>query len=417
MSLIITGCIIANPCTGVCEPGDITVDDGIITRVGQSDPAPGDELIKANGLIAAPGLVDLHVHLRDPGQTHKEDIITGCCAAAAGGVTSLVCMPNTSPAIDSPDAVSYVRAKAAQADAHVYVAAAVSKGLRGEQPCDYRALACAGAVALSDDGRPVESDDLLRGALQNGEGLSVLCHCENLSLAAGGKMYDGDVSRTMGVPGIPAEAEWRDVERAVRLAEESGAQIHICHVSTARSLEIIRAAKARGMRVTCETAPHYCAFTDSMLTGRDADFRMNPPLGSEADRKAVLAALRDGTVDAVATDHAPHSPQEKADFMSAPNGVIGMETSLAAMMTCSGLELCDILRLMSYNPAKILGIPAGELRVGMPADVILINPAERWTVVPDELHGKSRNAVFKGCELTGRVKLTMLSGRVVYSTL
>ena len=395
---------------GECDKGEITSAFQNIVL----DDGKAPEIINAAGRIVAPGLVDMHVHLRDPGQTHKEDIITGCRAAAAGGVTSLLCMPNTTPVIDDSETLLYVKEKAKQADAKVYIAAAATMGLKSEQPCDYEVLAKAGAIAVTDDGFPVRGEDFLLGAIKNNADLKILCHCEDMELSHGGKMRSGRIADSLNVKGIPAEAEWLDVQHVVTLLQKVGGSAHICHISTAESLDIIRKAKAEGIKITCETAPHYVAFTEDKLAGRDADYRMNPPLGNETDRQAIATALRDGTIDCIATDHAPHSPEEKTDFENAPNGVVGMETSLAAMMTFSGLDISDIIRLMSENPARILGIEAGTLSVGAAADIIIIDPDLRWTVDVNKLHGKSKNAVFKGCELRGKVITTLLDGKIVY---
>lgn len=401
------------------EHGDIMVQDGKFIKIGgKISPQPNDEVIDGNGLCAVPGLVDMHVHLRDPGQTHKEDIITGCAAAAAGGVTSLVCMPNTIPTVDSPEIVAYIKEKADSTGINVYPAAAITFGISGGGCCDYSALKEAGAAALSDDGRPVESDDMLIKALEEGKklGLPVLCHCEDLKQAAGGKVHEGKVSTALGVKGMSSASEYEDIDRTIRLAEKCGAPVHICHVSTKESIEIIREAKARGVRVTCETAPHYFVYTHEKLLSRDADYRMNPPLREEEDRKAVIQGLIDGTIDAIATDHAPHSPEEKSDFINAPNGVIGMETSFAATLTYMGeiLSLNEIVRLTSTNPAKIMGIEGGEIKEGASADFALIDLNEKWIVDVEKLHGKSKNAVFKGVELTGRVKATYCRGKKIY---
>ena len=399
--------------------GDIVMRDGVFAQVGGTAGCDaGDQVIDAAGLYAFPGLVDMHVHLRDPGQTHKEDILSGCAAAAAGGVTSLVCMPNTVPAVDSAGTVAYIIDRAKETGLHVYPAAAITSGLSGKSCCDYDALKKAGAAALSDDGRPVESDEMLLRALEEGKrlGLPVLCHCEDLTQAAGGKVHEGRASELLGVKGMSSASEYGDIDRTIRLAESVGAPVHICHVSTEESISVIRQAKARGAKVTCETAPHYFVYTCDKVLGRDADYRMNPPLREEADRLAVIEGLLDGTIDAIATDHAPHSPEEKADFVKAPNGVIGMETSLAAVLTYlrDTLSLSDVVKLMSYRPAGIMGIPAGEIRVGAPADLALVDLNEQWTVDPGKLHGKSVNAVFKGETLTGKVKATFSEGRRVF---
>lgn len=411
---------ILDPSDGRDEIGDLLIVDGRLEQVGGTIDAPDVQMFDATGLVAAPGLVDMHVHLRDPGFTEKEDILTGCRAAAAGGVTSLLCMPNTKPTIDTPETVRYILEKAAQADAHVYVAAAITKGLHSEEMNDLAALRDAGAIGLSDDGRPVVDSRLMARAMQAAPklGMRVVSHCEDLYLSKGGLMNEGEVSRELGVPGVPASAEDCGTAREIALAESYGVPVHICHVSSRTSVAMIRDAKRRGVQVTAETAPHYFSLTDALLRAKDADFRMSPPLRTEADRQAVIEGLKDGTIDAIATDHAPHTSDEKADFATAPNGSIGMETSLAAGITYlvkpGLLSLRDLLRLMSTAPAVLLGIPAGKIAVGMPADVVLFDPDEQWTVDPDRLHGKSRNVVFKGRALTGRVKMTICGGTVVY---
>ena len=399
---------------------DLLIRDGIIEEIGVRIDCEEAEQVHAAGLIAAPGLVDLHVHLRDPGFTDKEDVLSGCRAAAAGGVTSLVCMPNTSPALDTADAVRAVLEKAEHADARVYPAAAISMGLQSREATDLKALREAGAVAVSDDGRPVTDTALLARAMGQAESLSlrVLCHCEDLFLSAGGKLNEGSVSARLGVKGVPAAAEDCGTAREIALAAAYNVPVHICHVSTANSVAMLRDAKRRGVRVTAETAPHYFALTEKELLGRDADYRMSPPLRTERDRLAVIEGLQDGTIDAIATDHAPHTPAEKADFLTAPNGVIGMETSFSAGLTYlvkpGLLTLRKLLELMSENPARLLGLNAGRLEAGAPADLFLFDPEESWNVEPDRLHGKSRNAVFKGRKLTGRVKLTVCRGKIVY---
>lgn len=403
--------------------GDLLLRDGVIAEVGQGLDCEAEVRIDAHGLVAAPGLVDMHVHLREPGQTDKEDIISGCRAAAAGGVTSLLAMPNTAPTTDSPETVRYILERAKEADAHVYVAAAISKGLRSEELCDLKALREAGAIALTDDGRPVLDTRLMAIAMQEAPklGMAVVSHCEELPLAKGGLMHEGEISRLLGVQGIPAAAEDCGTARDIALAAAYGVPVHICHVSTVTAVALIRDAKARGVQVTAETAPHYFSLTHEELRSRDADYRMNPPLRTEADRKAMIAGLQDGTIDAIATDHAPHTPQDKADFEKAPNGAIGMETALAAGITAlvepGYLTLEQLLDKMAKTPAKLLGLPAGTLEKGAPADVILIDPQEKWVVDPARLHGKSRNCVFKGRELIGKVKFTVCGGRIVWNEL
>lgn len=415
MKILLKNARLIDPSRQLDEIGSLLLEDGFICAPDAGEP---DEIIDCEGLVAAPGLVDMHVHLRDPGQTHKEDVFTGCRAAAAGGVTSLLAMPNTVPAMDSPEQVAALLAKAREADATVYTAACVTKGLKGQELTDFAALKAAGAIALSDDGKPVGRSSCLLEALAKAQelGLRLTAHCENLDLASGGLMNQGEVSRRLGVKGVPPAAEDCGVAREIAAAASIGAAVHICHVSTKGSVALIRDAKARGVRVTAETCPHYLLLTDRALESMDADYRMNPPLGDESDREALIEGLLDGTLDAISTDHAPHTPEEKADFITAPNGSIGMETSLAAVLTALGdkLSLSQIMEKMSLNPARILGIPGGTLAPGAPADVVVFDPNRKWTVDPEKLHGKSRNTPFKGMELTGRVVMTFSRGRLVY---
>lgn len=418
--LLIQHARILDPSQNMDTVGDLLIEDGKIAQVGGEIVCADAPVIDAGGLIAAPGLVDMHVHLRDPGQTDKEDIFTGCKAAAAGGVTSVLAMPNTIPAVDNVETVQAILEKAEQADARVYVSAAITHDLQSETMNDLQALRDAGAIALSDDGRPVTNTRFMADAMVQAPklGMRVVSHCEDLFLAHGGMMNEGEISRKLGIPGIPAAAEDCGTARDIALAAAYQVPIHICHVSTRTSLSLIRDAKRRGVAVTAETAPHYFALTDQELLKQDADYRMNPPLRTEADRLAMIEALQDGTIDAIATDHAPHTPQEKSNFATSPNGVVGMETSLSAGITTlvkgGFLSLSELIRLMSTNPAKILGIEAGTLCVGAPADVILLNDQETWTVDVEKLHGKSRNAVFKGRTLTGKVKLTVCRGNIVF---
>lgn len=402
--LLIKSAVVVSPADKINGRCDILVKDGKIAETGENLSFDG-EIINAEGLYAIPGLVDMHVHLRDPGQTQKEDIITGCRAAAAGGVTSLLAMPNTTPATDSKEVVEYILDKARTADARVYVAASITKGLKSLEPTDIEELKNAGAIALTDDGRPVENTRLLSDAMEKAPlyGMHIVAHCEDLFLADGGKINEGEVSEKLGVKGIPAAAEDCGTAREIALAAALDVPVHICHVSTKTSVALIRDAKNRGVKVTAETAPHYFSLTDKELLRGDADFRMNPPLRTIEDMDEIINGLLDGTLDAIATDHAPHTVEDKADFVKAPNGSIGMETSLAVGITClvkRGLMSFDrLVEKMSVNPAKILGINAGTLAVGAPADIALVNLDEEWTVDVDKLHGKSKNTPFKGCLL------------------
>lgn len=418
--LLIKNVHIIDPSQSLNCISDIMIEDGVISKLGKNLTVDC-KTIDGSGLYAAPGLVDMHVHLRDPGFTDKEDIMTGCKSAAAGGVTSLLAMPNTKPAVDTPETVKYILDKAKNADARVYVVGAITKGLKSEEMTDIPALKEAGIIALSDDGRPVVNTKFMAEAMQLADelGLTVTAHCEDLFLADGGKINEGKVSKLLGIKGIPAAAEDTGTAREIAIAAAYGTAIHICHVSTATSVALVRDAKARGVRVTAETCPHYFTFTENELLKRDADFRMNPPLRTETDRQAIIDGLLDGTLDAISTDHAPHTPEEKADFEKSPNGSIGMETSFSASYTAlvsTGImSLEKLIKLMSTTPAEILGINAGSLTVGSPADIMLFDSDEEWVVDENKLHGKSKNTPFKGKTLKSRVKYTICGGRIIYT--
>ncbi|MGW8115447.1 dihydroorotase [Caproicibacterium sp. NSD3] len=423
MELLFINAHLMDPAAGLDQMGSLLCRDGRIAalcREADQTASEKAERIDCKGLILSPGLVDMHVHLRDPGFMEKEDILSGCCAAAAGGVTSLLCMPNTNPALDSPETIEYVLKKAEKADAHVYPAGAISKGLKGEIPTDLAALKKAGAIAFSDDGRPVLHTSMMASAMQEAKKLRapILAHCEDLDVTKNGKINEGIVSRELGIPGIPRAAEDCGTARELALAAAYEVGVHICHVSTKESVSLIRDYQKRGVPVTCETAPHYFALTEEELLKRDADARMSPPLRTEKDRLAIIKGLQDGTIAVIATDHAPHTPQEKTDFLKAPNGAVGMETSLAAGITYlvrpGFLSMMQLLEKMSTIPAKILHLPAGTLAVGAPADLILFDPDFCWRVDPNSLHGKSRNAVFKGKTLFGKVERTFLNGKCVF---
>ena len=403
------------------ETVDIAVENGKIKDVGADLDFAADKTIDGMGrLVAFPGLFDMHVHFRDPGLTYKEDIITGANAAKAGGFTGVACMPNTVPPIDSVDAISYVKEKAAQTGIDVLPIACVSKGMAGQELTDFVELKNAGAVAFSDDGRPVENAELMRKAIEQAKetGVTVISHCEDLNIINGGIMNKGDVSKALGVRGMDRASEDYITAREIALAMSMDAHVHIAHVSTVGSCNIIRAAKADGVKVTCETAPHYFTFTDEKLYAKDADYRMSPPLRTEEDRKAIEMAVCDGTIDCIITDHAPHSEEDKADFYKAPNGVVGLETSLAATLTklyhTGILPLNKIQKLMSENPRRILGLEPVSLNKGSIADITVFDPELEWTVEKERLHSKSKNSVFKGEKLKGKVLYTISKGRIVF---
>lgn len=412
-----------------CEPpvdfiGDILIEGDRIIKVGsnlaQTKIAQGAQHIDASGLCAAPEFLDIHVHLRDPGFTHKEDIITGCKAAAAGGVTGVCCMPNTKPVTDSEEVLSYILDKAKDADARVYPIASITKGMLGQELNDIAALHACGAVAVSDDGRPVENGGMMLKALKEAykAGVPVISHCEDLTIIDGGIINEGRISKELGVKGMDRASEDSITAREIVLAESSDTAIHIAHVSTKGSVQLIREAKARGVKVTCETAPHYMMMTDELLLSYNANFRMNPPLREQEDCEAIVEGVLDGTIDAIVTDHAPHAAEEKANFLKAPNGIVGLETSFAAACTVlvhqCGMSLLDLVKLMSTNPANLLRLPGGTLREGSLADIVLFDPDRSWTVDAEKLHSKSKNTPFDGLELTGRVVRTILGGKTVF---
>ena len=422
MKLLIRNGRVVHPVTGTVELQDILAEDGKISLMEHGIAGEADRVIDAAGLMVAPGLVDMHVHLRDPGLTYKEDILTGCAAAARGGVTSVACMANTSPAVDCPEQVAYVLGRAREAcGVEVYPIAALSKGLRGEEPTDAEALKKAGAVALSDDGNNVDNANLMRDVLITARRLEmpVLCHCEDTSMVAGRAVNEGSVSRQLWLEGRPAIAEEIMVMRDAMLAEETGAHVHICHVSTARSVDIIRKMKKKGVHITCETCPQYFTLTEDEVLIQGAMARVNPPLRTIKDVKGIIAGLKDGTIDVIATDHAPHSAEEKARPLSrAPSGMVGLETSLALALThlyhAGRMDLPDLIRRMSTAPADILGISRGHMSLGAQADLTIFDLDEEWTIDPEQFASKARNTPFAGRKVKGKVKYTIVGGNIIY---
>lgn len=420
MVILIKHGYVVNPADNFQQIADILIVDGVIQKIDSEISVIADKTVNANGLTVLPGLVDMHVHLRDPGFIHKEDILSGCEAAAAGGVTSLLCMPNTKPVIDGKKVVEYIKEKAKDAKAKVYITGAISKRLNGEDLCDFAKLKKAGVIAVSDDGRPVKNAKMMTQALKQADelGLLVTSHCEDLDIIQGGIINEGQVSRHLGVKGMHRSSEDYITAREIILAETNHVPVHIAHVSTKLSVQLIREAKARGAKVTAETCPHYFSLTEQELLKQDADYRMNPPLREQEDVDAVLQGVIDGTLDCIVTDHAPHTKDEKRDFLTAPNGVIGMETSFAAAYTylvkTGKLSLMELVKRMSYHPAQILNIPAGTLNVGAAADIILVDLNKEWTVKPEKMYSRARNAVYKGMTLTGKVICTYLNGKKVF---
>lgn len=419
----------------IVDPGriddiaDILVDKGKIAAVKSvaagglapsAEKYPDLTVIDAQGKIVTPGLIDMHVHFREPGYEYKETIQTGCRAAAHGGFTAVCTMPNTAPVNDDEKNTEFVLSQADKAkSARVYPVAAISKGMEGRSLCDYEALKRAGAVAVSDDGLPVVDSRLMRQALEDASkaGLLVMAHSEDLALASGGAMNEGRTATRMGLPGIPNAAESITVMRDIALCELTRAPLHIMHVSTVESVRVLRSAKDRGVPVTAETAPHYFTLTDKAVKKYGTRAKMNPPLRSSADRQAVRDGLADGTIDVIATDHAPHSITEKqAPFMQAPNGIIGLETSLPLSLKLvedGVIDIKKLINLMAVNPARILGLE-NSLAAGARADITIIDTEKLYTVNADHFQSKGRNTPFDAWALKGRAVMTMVGGNIVF---
>lgn len=401
--------------------GDLLIINGRIAGADQPVPPETTE-IDAAGYWVVPGLIDMHVHLREPGEEYKEDILSGTRAAVAGGFTAVACMPNTRPVNDCRAVTAQILARAAQAAARVYPVGAISKGLEGHQLAEFGEMREAGVVAVSDDGRPVRDSQLMRRALEYASDfdLVVIAHSEESSLSSG-VMNEGAMSTRLGLKGIPTAAESIMVYREIALAEFTGTRVHIAHVSTAMAVDLIRSAKTRGVQVTAETAPHYFTLTEAAVVDYDTNTKMNPPLRSEADREAIRSALADGTLDAIATDHAPHSILEKeTEFDAAANGIIGLETALPlalALVRDQVIDAKQLVELMAVNPAAILGVPGGTLNPGAPADITLIDPEHEWLYTKEQAHSKSHNTPFLGWQLQGRAALTMVDGEIRHSLL
>jgi len=421
--LLLRGGRLLDPSRGLDTTADLLAIDGRIAAVGAGLPIPdGAEVVEASGLVVVPGFVDVHVHLREPGNEDAETIATGARAAAAGGFTSICAMPNTDPVTDNQAAVGFVLAQGRRARAaRVYPIAAVTIGQRGEALTEMGELIASGAVALSDDGRPVRSSHLMRTALEYSQafGVPIADHCEDLELAAGGVMHEGLVSTRLGLKGIPAAAEEIMVARDVILAELTGGHVHLCHMSTRGSVELIRRAKEKGLRVTAEATPHHFTLTDRACEGYDTHAKMNPPLREEEDVTALRAGLADGTIDAIATDHAPHHYEAKErEFDDAPFGVVGLETAFGVAHTelvlSGSLSLSTLIERMSSGPARAFNLPSGTLGIGTPADLVLIDTEREWVVQADAFLSKSRNTPFAGVALTGRPVLTVVGGEVVH---
>ena len=417
----IRGGRIIDPVSGKDFIGDLILENGTLKAVGEQLNLDGcEDIIEAAGMAVAPGLVDVHVHFRDPGLTYKEDILTGAHAAAAGGFTTVVCMANTKPVIDNAETLQYVLNKGKETGIHVLSCACVTKGMQGKELVDMDALRAAGAAGFTDDGIPILDEEVLKAALIKAEELQVpvSLHEEDPKLITNNGINRGPVSEKLGIGGSPAEAEITMVERDCRLAEETGSYVNIQHISTAGAVEAVRASKRRGSHVTAEAAPHHFTLTDEAVLTYGTLAKMNPPLRTEADRQAVIEGLKDGTIDMIATDHAPHSIDEKGKPLTeAPSGIVGLETSLALGITelvkpgC--LTLMELMRKMSQNPAALYHLPYQGIAEGAPADLVIFAADEEWK--PESFCSKAVNTPFKGWNLTGRVHYTICDGKIVYS--
>ncbi|HUK55534.1 MAG TPA: dihydroorotase [Nitrospiria bacterium] len=427
MNLLIRNGRLLDPAHRRDEVTDVLIENGKVARIGRTLKAEGPksdiQVIDGTDRWVVPGLVDVHVHLREPGFEYKETIKTGTEAAAAGGFTSVCCMPNTQPVNDNQAVTRLIREKARQEGrVHVFPIGAVTKDSKGEELAEIGELAEAGCVAITDDGKPVMNSGVMRRAMEYALAfdLPVIDHCEDEHLMDGGVMNEGVVSMELGLRGIPAAAEEVMVARNLILAELTGARLHLAHVSTAGSVRLIREAKSRGARVTAETCPHYFSLTEEAVRGYNTDAKMNPPLRTVQDRDAIRQGLKDGTLDVIATDHAPHTEDEKnREFDLAPFGIVGLETALPLTLRLveeGVLSLDEAVAKLTVHPARVMRLNKGHLGIGADADLCLIEPEAAWTVEPARFHSKSRNTPFAGWRMKGLVAMTIVEGRVVYST-
>jgi len=419
-TLRITNGRVIDPSQAIDQVTDLWIRGENILGTGPHPQLQADRTLDATGKIVCPGLIDMHVHLREPGREEDETIATGTAAALAGGVTSVACMPNTEPALDSQASAEFVYLQAARAgNANVFPVGAITKGRKGEELAEMGGLVEGGAVAFTDDGTPVVSAEIMRRALEYCRMFdkAVLNHCEDLELTRGGVMNEGFESTRLGLGGMPAAAEEVMVHRDIALAELTGGRLHILHVSTAGSVDLIRRARRRGVPVTGEACPHHFTLTDKCLRKFDSNYKMSPPLRTDADVQGIIEGLKDGTLDVIATDHAPHAPEKKMrELTEAPNGIIGLETLLPicvlSLIEPGHLTWPQLIEKLTLHPARILGIDRGTLRSGAIADVTIINPGVEWTIDPNQFRSKSRNSPFAGWKVRGRADAVVLSGQV-----
>lgn len=421
-NLLIKNGRIIDPASNLDLVGDLLIEEGIVSKIGPALSAPEAELLDARGLVVSPGFIDLHVHLREPGREDEETIETGSQAAVAGGFTSVCCMPNTSPVNDNPAVTQLIVERAERlAACRVFPIGAISLESRGEKLAEIGEMVASGAVGISDDGKGVMNGQLLRRAMEYSLpfDIPVIEHCEDTHLARQGVMNESFYSTLLGLKGISRLAEDSMAARDIQVAGLTGAHLHIAHLSTRGSLELVREAKGKGFRITCEVAPHHFSLTDAACCGYDPNTKMNPPLRTEDDVAALLEGLADGTVDCVATDHAPHNPNEKAlEFDRAPFGILGLETALGLALTklvhTGKISLKRLIELFSTNPARIIHKPFGELKPGVVADITIFDPEAEWIYDVQQTRSKSRNSPFDGTSLKGRVAVTLVAGRIAY---
>ena len=423
MKLLIKNGNVIDPATNTDEVLDVLVENGVVSKVAPSISDEADRVIDASGLVVAPGLIDMHVHFRDPGQTHKEDIKTGSKAAAKGGFTTVCCMPNTNPVIDSEETVKYIIDKASEDKyTNVLPVGAVTKGMKGEEITDIASLKAAGICAISEDGKSVMDEEVYSKAMAKAAKLNVpvLAHCEEINLVKGGVMNADSNAEKLGLKGITNEVEDIIAQRDINLAEELGTTLHLCHCSTKDSVEMLKVAKDKGVKVSGEVCPHHFTLTTDDIPSNDANFKMNPPLRTAEDRDALIKGLSEDILEVISTDHAPHSEEEKSKgFEDSPFGIVGLETSVGLTVTKlvkpGYITLKQMIEKMSYNPAKILGIDKGTLKEGSVADITIFDADDEYTVDKNDFESKGKNTPFDGYKLFGKVKYTLLDGEIVYN--